>query len=199
MGSFKLVHGVGVNDWHSKVRVNGKMIPEYQLWANMLYRGVKAEGGAFYPTYVGVTVDYMWYSLTAFINDVSTLVGYEKALTEGWHLDKDILNKGNKHYSLKTCCFVPNSINSLIISCSASRGKYPVGVCFNKIKSKFVAQITYEGKTTGLGYYNTPEEAFQAYKTAKEKHIKLIAEKYKDLIDCKVYQALLSWEITIKD
>lgn len=35
---------------------------------------------------------------------------------EGWHLDKDILLKGNKVYSPETCAFVPAKINSLLIS-----------------------------------------------------------------------------------
>ena len=47
--------------------------------------------------------------------------------------------------------------------------------------------------------YITPEEAFQAYKTTKESHIKEVADKWKDLIDPKVYQAMNNYEVEITD
>ena len=50
-----------------------------------------------------------------------------------------------------------------------------------------------------LGAFNTPEEAFYTYKEAKEKHIKELAFKYKDQIDPRVYNALMSWEVYIDD
>jgi hypothetical protein len=37
------------------------------------------------------------------------------------------------------------------------------------------------------------------YKREKEKYIKEIAEKWKDKIDLRVYDALMSWEINIED
>ena len=40
-----------------------------------------------------------------------------------------------------------------------------------------------------------PEEAFQAYKQAKEKYIKSLANKWKDKIDPRVYEALMNWEV----
>ena len=45
----------------------------------------------------------------------------------------------------------------------------------------------------------TKEEAFQAYKTAKEKYIKETAEKYKGLISERVYQVLKSYTVEITD
>ena len=47
--------------------------------------------------------------------------------------------------------------------------------------------------------FKTSEEAFQAYKTAKEAYIKEVAERWKGKIDDKVYQALLEWKIEITD
>jgi len=35
-GNRKLVYGVGVNDWVGNIRVDGKLIREYQLWNGML-------------------------------------------------------------------------------------------------------------------------------------------------------------------
>lgn len=50
-----------------------------------------------------------------------------------------------------------------------------------------------------LGYFNTPEEAFNAYKEFKEQYIKQVAEEYKDKIPNKLYEAMLKWEINIED
>ena len=45
------------------------------------------------------------------------------------------------------------------------------GVCFNKHANKYKAQININGKRKHLGYYETPEEASNAYETkAKELH-----------------------------
>jgi hypothetical protein len=39
----------------------------------------------------------------------------------------------------------------------------PIGVCFDKSRNKYMAQITINNKHKNLGRYNTPEEASQAY------------------------------------
>ena len=50
-----------------------------------------------------------------------------------------------------------------------------------------------------MGFYCTPEEAFYAYKQAKEDYIKEVANKWKDQIDPRVYEALMNWTIEITD
>ena len=64
---------------------------------------------------------------------------------------------------------------------------------------KYEAYYNERRKRKYLGLHNTPEEAFQAYKAAKEAYIKEVAEKWKDKIDDKVYQSLLQWKIEITD
>lgn len=51
----------------------------------------------------------------------------------------------------------------------------------------------------GLGYFRTPEEAFQSYKIAKEEWIKEVANKWRDKLDVKVYEALCNYKIEIDD
>ena len=196
--SFKrgLVYGVGVNDWVGKVWVDGKHIREYQLWKGMLKRCFSEEYKQKCPTYEGVTCSKEWLLMTSFIGDVSKMKGYD---LEGWQLDKDILQKGNKLYSKDACCFVPSEVNLLLIKCDKSRGEWPVGVCFHKARGKFMAQLAINGKKKFLGYFTTPEEAFQAYKLAKEDQIKVVAEKWKHQLDERVFQALMVYEISIDD
>lgn len=117
---------------------------------------------------------------------------------DGWQLDKDVLIKGNKAYSPDACCFVSSEINNLFIKSDSKRGEYPIGV--TKVKGgKYRAQIVKNNKVVYLGTFKTIEEAFQVYKTAKEQYIKEIADKYKNLIDKKVYQALINYKVEITD
>ena len=111
-------------------------------------------------------------------------------------MDKDILVKGNKIYSEDTCVFVPERINNLLGSSKAIRGDYLIGVCFDKTANSFKAQCKIgKGTPKNLGRFNTEQEAFQAYKTFKEALIKNIAEAYKNQIDCRVYWALINYEV----
>jgi len=191
-----LVFGVGVNDWAGKVKVGGKHIKEYQLWQNMLQRCFDEKYKQKYPTYDGVTCSKEWLSMTKFIEDVSQMKGFGLS---GWELDKDIIQKGNKLYSKDTCCFVPAEVNSLLVKRDNSRGEWPVGVYFDKHAGKFKARLNINGKQKHLGYFTTPEEAFQVYKLAKEAQVKVVAHKWKHLLDERVFQALLDYEVNIDD
>jgi len=191
-----LVYGVGVNDWVGAVKVGGKDIKEYQLWASMLQRCFCEKYKQKKPTYEGVACSKEWLSMTKFIEDVSKMKGYG---FDGWALDKDILQKGGKLYSKDSCCFVPQEVNLLLIKCDNSRGEYPVGVNFHKASGKFKAQLRINGKLKHLGYFTTPEEAFQVYKLAKEAQIKVVAQKWQHLLDERVYLALLAYEVNIDD
>ena len=123
---------------------------------------------------------------------------------ERMHLDKDILYKGNKIYSPKTCIFVPQRINSLFTKSNALRGNLPIGVKDSR-HNKFVASCAIacnnykKSKDIHIGTFNTPEEAFNAYKTFKEKYIKQVADEYKDKIPKKLYDAMYNWKVEITD
>ena len=56
-----------------------------------------------------------------------------------------------------------------------------------------------KGKREYLGYFNTELEAFNAYKEAKESFIKEQAEKWKDKIDKRTYNALMNYTVNIND
>ena len=196
IGKRSLVCGVGVNDWVGAVKVEGKPIKEYDLWQSMLQRCFSEKCKQKYPTYKDVTCSKDWLSMTKFIEDVSQMKGYG---FDEWALDKDILQKDNKLYSKETCCFVPAEVNLLLTKCDNSRGEYPVGVCFHKATGKFMARLRINGKLKHLGYFTTPEEAFQVYKLAKEAYIKAVAQKWKHLLDERVFQALMTYEVAIDD
>jgi len=196
--SFKrsLVYGAGINDWVGAIHLGGKVIREYKLWQGMLERCFSEKCKQKCPTYEGVTCSKEWLSMTKFIEDVSQMKGFGLI---GWALDKDILQKGNKLYSKDTCCFVPQEVNNLLIKRDNYRGEYPVGVDFHKVSGKFRASLAINGKQKNLGYFTIPEEAFQVYKLAKEAQIKVVAHKWKHLLDERVFQALMAYEVSIDD
>ena len=56
------------------------------------------------------------------------------------------------------------------------------------------------GNSTGyIGHFNNVNDAFQAYKEYKEKLVKYIADKYKNDLPIKVYNALYGYEVNIND
>jgi hypothetical protein len=116
---------------------------------------------------------------------------------KGFQLDKDLLFKGNKVYSEDTCVFLPKELNNLLISSRRSRGRLPLGVSAHG--SKFQAETHQGASSLYLGRFNTPEEAFQAYKEVKEAYIKAQAEKWKAHIDPRAFAALMAYEVQITD
>ena len=56
-----------------------------------------------------------------------------------------------------------------------------------------------KGKPEHLGYFKTEIEAFNAYKEAKETFVKEQANKWKDKIDIRAYNALMNYEVNIAD
>lgn len=159
----------------------------YKKWQQM----IKRCGNPKYPAYLNCTICKEWHTFSNYES------WHNEHYIEGFALDKDILIKGNKEYSPTACCFVPQCINSLFIKCKSTRGEYPIGVKKN-IRGCFSAQINMNKKVY-LGTYRTTEEAFQAYKVAKEAWIKEVANKWKDQLEPKVYDALINYKVEITD
>lgn len=197
----KLVYGIGFNDRKYPSRANGKDTREYSLWAGVLERCTEKLCTNF-PTYTGVTCSENFKSYSFFYDWCQGQVGFASVDENGrsWQIDKDILIKGNKLYSEDTCVFVPHRINTLLTKCNASRGEFPIGMYFNKRNNKYKVRCGEGGgKTKYLGLFLTKEDAFLAYKTFKEQVIKSVASEYKAVLDDRVYQALLSYNVSIHD
>lgn len=81
------------------------------LWTNIIRRCYTINTSRRNVTYIDCSVDERWHNFQNFAQWFYE--NYNPEIMEGWHLDKDILVKGNKIYSPETCCFVPNDINIL--------------------------------------------------------------------------------------
>ena len=191
------VCGVGILGAKYSSRVNGVLTKEYDLWYSMLRRCYSDTSKKKNPTYEGCEVSDNFKSYEYFYEWCQKQIGFNN---EGWHLDKDLLIKGNKVYSEDSCVFIPQEINKVLINCTASRGEYLIGVYWCKKGKAFKAQISKnKGSPEHLGYFNTELEAFNAYKEAKETYIKEQAEKWKSQIDERAYNALMNYQVEITD
>mgnify|MGYP000750615845 CR=1 FL=1 len=189
------IHGVGVVG-DAEIQINGKLLKEYVIWRAMLKRCYDSKSHLNDPTYKDCSVSDNFKYYPYFKDWCSKQVGFGK---EGWQLDKDILVKGNKVYSEDTCCFVPKDLNSLLTHRKKDKGLYPVGVSYKPRINRYIAQIRKFKENIHLGCFATPDEAFCAYKEAKEAYIKEVAELYKDRIDPRVYEALMNYVVEITD
>lgn len=187
---------IGVGDY--KPRVDKYM---YNIWQHMIRR-------CYDPYYINTAITYKDCIVHDYFHCFQNFgkwfdENYYCIKNETMHLDKDILNKGNKIYGPDTCIFVPARINSLVIRNDRNRGNLPIGVYYKKALGKYVSScsILKDGKLKRihLGCYDNPKEAFNVYKQFKEKYIKQVADDYKNKIPEKLYNALYDYKIEIDD
>lgn len=197
-------YGIGyLGEGKYKVKENGKTTKCYNAWRSMLQRCYDEKFHKKRPTYKGCKMCDDWHNFQNFGKWYYD--NYYEIEGQKMCLDKDILLKGNKIYSPETCIFVPNNINTLFIKNDKCRGVYMIGVSYHKQTGKFRASCNIydlkerKRKITHLGYYNTPEEAFNVYKYFKEKYIKQVADEYKDKIPSELYDAMYNYEVEITD
>ena len=191
------VCNIGILGTKYPSKVNGVLTKEYTLWQSMLVRCYSDTHKKKQPTYEGCEVSENFKSYGYFYEWCNEQIGFNN---EGWHLDKDLLVKGNKVYSESTCVFIPAEVNALLTKCTNSRGEHLIGVYWYKRDKAFVARVNKsKGGREWLGSFNTEIEAFNAYKTAKEAFIKEQANKWKGQIDERAYNALMKYEVSSDD
>lgn len=190
----KLIYGVGFNDRKYLTKVNGKHLREYLIWREAIARCYSPIFQKKRPTYVGCSASENFKSYSYFYEWCQTQIGFGK---KGFELDKDLIFKGNKIYSEDTCLFLPSELNSLLTSNKAGRGTLPIGV--TAVGNRFRVYCGREPASIFVGSFKTPEEAFNAYKQAKENRVKTQAEKWKALIDPRAYAALMAYEVSPTD
>lgn len=182
------VYGVGFIGYGDYVsEKNGKLNIIYSKWNKMMQRCYCEKYHILKPTYKDCSVHPNWHN---FQNFAKWADGKYK---KGYELDKDILVKGNKVYSAETCCFVPREINALLAYDKNKNRNLPIGVY--PYRDKYKSCININGVVKVLGYFFSAQDAFYAYKKAKELRIKQIANNFKNEITKECYYSLVNWEI----
>lgn len=124
---------------------------------------------------------------------------------ESMAVDKDLLFPGNKEYAPDKCCIIPQTLNTMLSNCKKHRlpkwktakMDLPLGVRYDSRMKMYYGEIRPCGhdEVIRLSYWETPEEAFEEYKRHKQADILIMADKYKNKVPKKVYDALLRVEV----
>jgi hypothetical protein len=173
-----------------------KQTLEYATWYSMFNRSYSEAYQTKKPTYDECEVSSEWHCFDDFLRWTETAIGWG---LDSYQMDKDLLHKGNKEYCPEFCVMLPRKLNMLIVNRVGGRGEYPIGVHKEAKRNQYTAQFKEFDGAKKLKRFWTVEEAFNYYKTNKERVVKEAAEIYKDQIDPRAYQALMSWEILIDD
>ena len=180
MANSRFVFGIGINDADCSVVTldRGKRLVchYYRTWRNMLMRCYYKPYQDVQPSYKGCTVCEEWKYFSNFKSWMETQDW------EGKQLDKDLLIKGNKISSPKTCVFLSKKLNNFILENPSTRGDLPIGVHLHEYNNKYRAMIR-QGTNRArkhLGLFDTPEEAHKAWLTSKLEQAKLLAAEQTD-------------------
>lgn len=149
----------------------------YKCWYNMIHRVHNSKA------YKEATICDEWYNFSIFEDWYSSQ--YKEI---GWHLDKDLKNKGNKEYNPANCCFIPSQINTFIVKYLRSKG-----YSYNKRRRKFEAYCRENGDYVHLGMFDNENEARNSYIAYKIKVANNLIEKYDKVLDKEIKQAILNY------
>lgn len=183
------LYGVAITPYKSTI---GNKLA-YHVWMQMLQRCYGESYQRKEPSYKNKVVCDDWLNFEFFLE------WFNDNYIDGFELDKDILKKNNTIYSQQTCCFVPKEINNTFVNRHRRVNGLPSGVHYDKERNKYSSHIKRNGKLVSLGRHKTVEDAFLAYKEAKEQKIKTLAIKYKNKLKESVYNALMNYKVEITD
>lgn len=161
----------------------------YSTWADMIRRCYSGEGK--YPRYHHVSVSKDWHNFQKFAR------WFEDNSISGYQLDKDALGNGAS-YSESTCCFLPTSINCMLIGINTpSQGYCVEGSRFYSMRSLPIG-YEYLGKRR-IGSFKTKESAIDSYKSERKRIICYVAEDQfsKGFINRDVRDALFRKKILV--
>lgn len=115
---------------------------DYKRWENLIQRVFDNKT---YPTYKDVTICDRWLCFQYFLEDLKNMPNYGKP---NMHLDKDLLNSGNKHYSPENCQLIHINLNS---SHGSFTGEWVATDGVTTLTSKFSSEL---GKLLGCSASN---------------------------------------------
>lgn len=184
----KLVKGVGVNDMpKGSISHKSQCLPFYQTWTNLLSRTHLESFWIKQPAYRGCTMSPEWLTLSIFKE------WYDENFVEGWQLDKDLLIRGNMHYSPETCRYVPKALNTFDNQSKSGTTGTAERKGFN-LKKPWQAFINIEGskKKKMLGYHETQAEAYHAHFVAKTEQAHILVDRYRGQVSDDVLDSILN-------
>ena len=137
-----------------------------------------------------ITNNSEWSIVQEWLNFQNFAEWYIKNKIQNFPLNREILQESNKIYSPETCCFVPHEIHAITAKLNTVSKKdksLPVGV--STVGKKYRAVCAKGEKCV----FETIEEAQEVYKAYKRERLITLANKYKHLINKKVYNKIINY------
>ena len=157
----------------------------YKVWVHLLERCYSSHKLKERNAYLDCVVCEEWKTYSNFKK------WFDEHYIEGWQIDKDLFSNGTKIYSPQTCCYLPAILNNALTY--SHRERHCLLTTGVRVKhGRFYAAIKRYYKTKHLGVFDTIEEAINAYQVAKFKYITEITEQYKDKLEPRVYEFIIS-------
>lgn len=182
----KSIYGVGYLGVGEYLKnVGDDKTKAFYYWFNMMKRCYSETQMESNKTYFGkVVICDEWHNFQNFAKwFYNNIYKYDGGRL---HIDKDILEHGNKIYSPDKCLIVPQRINMIFMTRQNS-SNLPNGVR----KQNYGYHVSYNGKP--IGRASTLEEAIKLHDIAQQIHVRNVAEDFKSIVPEKVYQALINW------
>lgn len=180
----KPLYGVGINDADyitqptiivDGIARRGEKCPYYLSWQQMIRRGYDCNWKKMRPSYAEVSVREDWHYFMRF-----RAWALEQGDIKGLHLDKDILNPGNKIYNTDDCAFVPVWINNLLAThkSSTKTSGLPIGVIYVPRDNSYYTGVNIEGKSKYIGSTKDPLLTHRIWQLAKADVIESVVLRY---------------------
>lgn len=180
---------IGVGKYGATENRKGTYI--YDAWIRMLERSFDENFKQKYPTYKDVTCCNEWLCFQNFAKWYED--NYYEIDGQSMELDKDWMQFGNKVYCPELCVVSPSIINGCLSNHDKIKNhELPTGITYHN--NKYQARLSIEGKRISLGHYTLLKNAMKAYRDAKVKYVRYLAEKYKQYIPENLYNTMMCFD-----
>lgn len=169
----------------------------YKAWDCMLNRCHSEKHKNRHPSMLKSNCCVEWYNCQDFCHWYTSQKGWNEPK---WQLDKDLLGNGEMTYSPETCAIVPPIINTalrFLNSGDRNKSGLPHGVCYLKKSNYYITDCKEYGQTgkPKTMYFRNEQDAFFWFKDKKEAYLKAMAKDFRDRIEERVFNKLMSLEI----
>lgn len=170
---------------------NGKVLAVRSCWLSMQVRCYDTDHLSKHPTYKGCKVIAEWMDFQVFAKwyyDTYPRNGHK------YQLDKDM--SGLKLYSPSTCIWLPCEINTFLCDGGSSKTNTTgyIGVSMDKRDGSYRAQCrTNDNRKFVVKGGKCPKILSEWYIKTKRAYAKHLAEKWKGLVDSRVYDYLIKF------
>lgn len=171
--------------WQREYRKNNLRYKAHGIWRMMLKRcgyDVHGEQITSHDNYVDCHICEEWFDFDNFYDWFQD--NYYEIENQSVNLDKDLLSGDKKMYSPSTCCFLPKEINIVLGHCGHMiLGKY-------NNSGKIYCHAISDGVTSKRLFADSIEEVYDFVIGRHNTKVRLLAEKYKDVLPANIYNVL---------